>query len=160
MPGWNIERVDFSAEDPLVASVNPSSVWTTILDQTIYQTTAKGLKIGSTHINANVIKPAGPPCPAAASIQVTNPGPWWQVVGGNVHANGGDVSSNIPSTATKPYLITEAANHTTGLASYTGALDTGYGTISEDGNNWQAQTTYHGGPTGYDYFNRRKLVNR
>lgn len=75
---------------------------------------------------------------------------WWQSVGGDVHANGGNISSNIPNTATNPFLIMG----TTGLVSYTGSLDTGEGTINQTGEEWQAQTAYNGVRTGYGYFKR------
>ena len=60
----------------------------------------------------------------------------------------------IPSGANEPYLIVEDAGGTTGLASYTGSLDVGDGDLSEDGSDWQADTSYQGVMTGYDYFSR------
>jgi hypothetical protein len=70
---------------------------------------------------------------------------WWQAEGGNVHANNGNVSSQIPVTCSGsclPYLITEADNGTTGLVSYSGTVNTNGHDISQDGNNWQAKTEY------------------
>ncbi len=82
------------------------------------------------------------------TVNVTNPGPWWQADSGNIHANNGNVSSNIPAGADLPYLITGIS----GLASYTGTLDTGEGTINETGDEWQAKTSYQGFQTDYGYF--------
>jgi hypothetical protein len=87
---------------------------------------------------------------------------WFQVEGGNLHANLGTVSSDIPSTcsgACAPYLITEDdATGTTGLVSYTGADPTlgdfTLDNISEDDNDWHAQTSYQGLETKYNYFAR------
>ena len=89
---------------------------------------------------------------------------WFQGVGGNFHADGrdltvGDLTVNIPSSSScsgvcEPYLITEDAEGTTGMVSYSDDLDLGDGEISEDGNNWHAQTSYQGLMTGYNYFAR------
>ncbi|MEA3355357.1 MAG: hypothetical protein U9Q63_02660, partial [Patescibacteria group bacterium] len=76
--------------------------------------------------------------------------PWFQVAGGNLHANGGGVTSNIPSSAANPYLITGS----TGLVSYTGGLDLGDGDINEIGEDWRAITSYDIVQTDYDYFYR------
>ena len=75
---------------------------------------------------------------------------WFQVDGGNIHANGGSVSSDIPSSATNPYLITGD----TGLVSYTNSLGLGDGGINESGKNWRAITSYDITQTDYDYFYR------
>ena len=75
---------------------------------------------------------------------------WWQAADGNVHADGGNLTSTIPETAAHPYLIRGA----TGLASYAGTADLGHGTVNEDGSQWLAQTTYKGVKTGYAYFQR------
>jgi len=75
--------------------------------------------------------------------------PWWQADSGNVHAES-DLSSNVPNTATYPYLITGES----GLASYGGSLDSGSGTINQSGSEWQAQTSYQGLKTDYGYFKR------
>lgn len=78
--------------------------------------------------------------------------PWWQAEEGNVHANGGDVRSRIPSTATWPYLITGTQP---GLVSYTGGLDINDAeAINQNLSNWQAQTKYKGRKTDYGYFKR------
>ncbi|AKM79103.1 MAG: hypothetical protein UX85_C0003G0100 [Candidatus Beckwithbacteria bacterium GW2011_GWB1_47_15] len=82
---------------------------------------------------------------------------WWQAEGGNLHADGGSVSSNIPASCAglcSPYLVTEDASGTTGLVSYTGSLVTGSGDISQDGNDWNAKTQYKGLETKYAYFAR------
>jgi hypothetical protein len=82
---------------------------------------------------------------------------WFQVDGGNVHADGGNVSTYIPDTcvgACAPYLITGE----TGLPSYTGGLSLGSdfdtANINETGSEWRSQTEYKGDSTDYAYFAR------
>lgn len=82
---------------------------------------------------------------------------WFQALGGNIHADGGNVTSNIPSTcigACDPYLVTGT---TSGLVSYTGSLDLGdFGEegINETGDEWRAETDFKGIETDYGYFYR------
>jgi len=78
---------------------------------------------------------------------------WWQAEEGNVHADGGNVRSAVPDTATLPFLITGSQP---GLVSYTGSLDINdAAAINQAGlSNWQAQTGYQGLKTGYGYFKR------
>lgn len=83
---------------------------------------------------------------------------WFQVDGGNLHANSGGISSDIPPTcvgACTPSLITQSVAGSTGLASFgSGGLNLGDGTLNEDGNEWQSQTLFQDNVTGYDYFSR------
>lgn len=79
---------------------------------------------------------------------------WWQVNGGNIHADSGAVVSDIPATATEPYLITQSGVDDTGLLSFSGSVSLGEGTINENGEDWQAETVYQGTQTGFDYFQR------
>lgn len=76
---------------------------------------------------------------------------WWQVVDGDVHADGGNISSQIPAAAANPYLITGVGG---GVASFTGSIDIGSGMLAENGQDWQAQTSYQGNKTDYGYFER------
>ena len=151
-PSATVDRVDFSSGDTGVATVDPASDLTSA-----YQTTAKGENAGPTLIEANVFLGGGSTCPDTANITVTNPGPWWQVDSGNIHADNGNVGSSIPSTAAKPYLITGGLTGLVpGLVSYTGSLDVGNAVaINQAGlSNWQAQTSYQGLKTDYGYFKR------
>ncbi|MDZ7586268.1 MAG: hypothetical protein U0946_00815 [Patescibacteria group bacterium] len=76
---------------------------------------------------------------------------WWQVDGGNIHADSGDVISNIPSTADSQYLITGVP----GLVSYSVGYDVGEGTINQTaGSEWRAETVFGGLVTDYGYFAR------
>jgi len=88
---------------------------------------------------------------------------WFQSQGGNLHAEGllgdGNMTVEIPAACEgdpncEPYLIIEDdVSEATGLASYTGSLSVGDdGEVSTDG--WQAQTSFQGLQTGYDYFTR------
>jgi len=87
----------------------------------------------------------------------SNQGKWYQVVGGSLHADSGDVASSIPASCIgdcKPYLITEGAGGETGLVSFSGSVSVGGGSISEDATDWQAKTSYQGLVTDYNYFAR------
>lgn len=126
-----------------------------------YSTVVTALVEGSGKVTSIVQKGGGegqPICTAYADVVVTAAGSeaWWQAVEGDIHADGGNVSSSIPSTATftLPYLIT--GTQVAGLASYTGSLIIGSGTAINQylSSNWQAQTSYHGLRTGYGYFER------
>ena len=84
---------------------------------------------------------------------------WFQVEGGNLHADSGNVSSSIPDTCSgvcEPYLIVEDdVSGATGAVSYTGTYEIGEGEgIGEDGSDWTLNTEYKGRQTGYGYFNR------
>jgi hypothetical protein len=83
---------------------------------------------------------------------------WFQVDGGNLHANSGGISSDIPPScvgACTSSLITQSVAGATGLASFgSGGLNLGEGTLNEDGNEWQSQTLFQDNVTGYDYFSR------
>jgi len=83
---------------------------------------------------------------------------WFQVEGGNLHADSGNVSSPIPDTCSgvcEPYLIVEDAGGATGAVSYTGTYEIGDGDgVGEDGSDWTLNTEYKGQQTGYGYFNR------
>ena len=145
--GGIVTRVDFSSLNTSVATVNPASV----LNPGPYQTTATGKSVNWTWIQADVIM-GGQSCDSdTAKVIVTPPNAWWQAVGGNVHANGGNVVSHIPATATKPYLITGTV---AGLVSYSNSVDLGSGLINESGSTWRAKTKYKGKKTGYRYFKR------
>jgi len=82
---------------------------------------------------------------------------WFQVEGGNLHANSGNVVSYVPDTCTdpcEPYLILGEAG-ATGAVSYTGVTpEVGEGDLTEDGSDWRMNTEYKGQQTGYGYFNR------
>lgn len=141
-----IDKVNFSSINTSVATVNPASD-----SIPAYQTTATGVSVGLTKIKADVVMSGAVRCTDTGNITVTPPNAWWQAVGGNVHANGGNVISQIPATATKPYLITGTV---AGLVSYSGSVDLGSGLINESGSAWRAQTSYQGKKTGYRYFKR------
>jgi len=83
---------------------------------------------------------------------------WFQGIGGNMHADGGNITVSIPNTCVglcDGYLITEDSSGETGLVSYTGGVDVGDADgLTEDGNDWQADTNYRGITTGYNYFAR------
>jgi len=87
---------------------------------------------------------------------------WFQGVGGNFHADGGNLRVNIPSSCSgvcEPYLITEDdVSGATGAVSYDGGGldlgDFGMDNISENDDDWQLNTSYEGLQTKYNYFAR------
>jgi hypothetical protein len=111
-------------------------------------------------------------CPSGCSYSVSAPKSgldyfvssfktaWFQVTGGNLHANQGSVASEIPGTcsgACSPYLIKADVSGATGLVSFSDTLDLGEvaeTNISETSDDWKATTTFEGLVTGYDYFRR------
>lgn len=101
--------------------------------------------------------------PVSVTVTVDPPpiaSAWWQVKGGNIHASSGQISSNIPATAVKPFLIKQDVSNETGLLSYgDGSLappSFGEGSLSENAlTSWLANTTYNGGITNYTYFERK-----
>jgi hypothetical protein len=101
-----VSQVNFTSANPAIASVNPAT------DTTVaYTTTATANSAGSTAVTAEGIIYGGAYCSDTSTINSLPTAAWWQVVDGNVHADGGGVTSQIPSScsgACQPYLITQA----------------------------------------------------
>ncbi len=82
---------------------------------------------------------------------------WFQVVGGDVHANGGGVTSQIPATATNRYFLGNSANAKHGVVSSTGILNLGSEStipthVSVDADKWYANNSgSYGGKAFYSY---------
>jgi len=147
----DISSVSFSRENPLVPNV---SLDPSVDDAFTYQTAVTPLEEGTNNISGIVSVNGGNTCTDTASAMVLPPQAWWQAVGGDVHADGGNLASAIPGTATKPYLIAGAPNGTSGAASSTGSLSLKQGTVDEAGNDWRYTSKYHGLKTDYAYFKR------
>lgn len=90
-------------------------------------------------------------------------GAWYQTQGGDIHADGGGITSIIPKGCElpdcNPYLmLNEAISGQSGVSSWlTGSLELGDDypdNVSEDGNNWQAMAGgYSGIEYNYDFWN-------
>lgn len=86
---------------------------------------------------------------------------WWQVEGGDIHADNGSIISNIPLTDPLEYLMLNKASPPTarhGIVSLIkdGSLNTGEGGIAETGS-WRAESGKYEGKK-YDYrFWKKKL---
>jgi hypothetical protein len=97
-----------------------------------------------------------PDCGANSSmtVTVTRPGPWWQTVGGDVHASG-NISSSIPdaSLISNAYLSLADGTSSPGVVSYGGTLSINNQLVSSTG--WQANTNYDVGSVGFDYLKNR-----
>ncbi len=94
--------------------------------------------------------------------------PWFQVKGGDIHANGGGISSSIPDWcigSCQPYLMLNSSLSGHGVAETVTSLDLGdevpfspesqtSGHISEDDNDWRAESVggYEGNDYDYDFW--------
>ncbi|MEW6717568.1 MAG: Ig-like domain-containing protein [Chloroflexota bacterium] len=108
-----VERVEFSSVNQLVAVVSPGSD-----SSVVYETLATALATGQTTITAEVIMAGASRCSDSSDLTVTlNTDPWWQAIDGDVLTNG-DLISQIPTTASNPYLILPGTGGYPGVASY------------------------------------------
>jgi len=65
-------------------------------------------------------------------VNVISLGPWWQVKDGDVFT-GGNISSDIPSTASNPFFNLEGLGGFPGIVNYNGSADFGSGSVSSIG---------------------------
>ena len=116
-----------------------------------------GVAIGSTTLTATgemTDEPGGPyACTDTATVDVTNPNPWFQVKEGDMTANG-NISTQIPATcalpACDPVLITNDTGEDPGVPSFIGSINPTAPNISAE--NWNAGSTYSGPTPDYDFF--------
>ncbi|PIP88130.1 hypothetical protein COW80_02010 [Candidatus Beckwithbacteria bacterium CG22_combo_CG10-13_8_21_14_all_01_47_9] len=140
---WNSENADSCTIS------DPVPVWTGL-----YGPHSTGPLTANKTYDCSCSGAGGTSDPVSVTVNVAPPaGAWWQADSGNIHADNGGVTSEIPSTCTgacKPYLITGV----TGLLSFNGTVNLNGNEINETGPDWQAETKYHGTPTGFSYFQR------
>ena len=137
-----VDQVDFSSSDTGVATVNPSSDTTAA-----YITTATGVSVGSSTITSDVVMNGVVMCTDTSTLDVTLPGPWWQVQDADIITNG-NLSSLIPTTTCllpgcNPIFDLDGPGGYPGVPSYGGSYDfeagSGTGTVSSTG--WLANST-------------------
>lgn len=133
----SVDQVNFSSSNTSVATVDPASD-----ASQPYQTVGNTLAVGSTIITANVVMSGSTRCSDTAVLDVTAPGPWWQVVDSDIIA-GGDIISSIPLSCVlpgcNPLFGLEGLGGYPGVPVYGGSTASfGEGDVSSKG--WLANT--------------------
>jgi len=151
-----IDRVDFSIDNPLAASISPLSK-----SSASYTTTATGITPGSTATITAKMYVGGditPTCSSTASISINALAAWWQVKNGDAVTNG-SILSSIPSSCSSsatcdPHFITSGGAFTfPGVAFGETGVNPGNGSVSSSG--WNATSGYDGKPYSYSYFDTK-----
>lgn len=148
-----VDSVNFSSSNTGIATA------TTPDTTSPYTTTVTGLNKGLATITATGIMSGFAACSTTASLNVTDPGPWWQVKDGDVITNGKVVSS-IPSTCATPGCTPNF--DLDGAGGYPGVVAAGSsspsvfsspggsGRVSSKG--WFANSSYLGKTYNYSFF--------
>ncbi|MBU0572378.1 hypothetical protein KKH23_01775 [Patescibacteria group bacterium] len=149
-----VGQVNFSSSNTAVSTVNPASDTTQP-----YQTVGETLAVGSSTITSNVIMGGAQRCTDTAILNVTAPGPWWQVIDADVITSG-DIISSIPSSCAlpgcNPLFGLEGLGGYPGVPIYGGSTaNFGEGGVSSTG--WLANTQSLFSKI-YDYNFFRKMV--
>ncbi len=147
----SVSQVNFSSSNTSVSTVNPASD-----ASSPYQTTGDTLSVGSTIITANVVMGGATRCSDTATLDVTAPGPWWQLIDSDIITNG-DIISSIPLSCTlpgcNPLLGLEGLGGFPGVPVYGGSENFGEGNASSTG--WLANTqSLFSKIYDYSYFSR------
>jgi hypothetical protein len=159
-----IDRVDWTIDSSAIATISPTT------DASLpYQTVVTGVAPGTTTLRALVYMGGVLRCGGAAPVDpvnVSNPGPWWQVIDGDVITNG-DVVSPIPGTcilaACDPVFIKEGLGNSPGIPLFAGSYDfassgASQGTVSDSPPwGWKANSNYSA-ITEYKYAFYDRLV--
>ncbi|MBI4157977.1 Ig-like domain-containing protein [Candidatus Woesebacteria bacterium] len=144
-----IDDVRFSSSNTSIATVSPATD-----GSSPYTTTATGVTDGSATITARVYMGGVQKCSDTATLTVTDPNPWWQVVDADV-LTFGNLISLIPSASGEEFILPGAGGFP-GIGIYGGTIadfssGTGTGTVSSTG--WLAKTSPISQKTfNYDYF--------
>ena len=153
-----VDQVNFSSSDTDVATVNPDSDTTAA-----YQTSATGQSIGSSTITSSVVMGGAVRCTNTSALEVTAPGPWWQVEDADIITNG-NLFSLIPAITCllpgcDPTFGLEGSGGYPGVPSYGGSYDfevgSGTGTVSSTGWLANSMTTLN---KVYDYSYFQSMV--
>jgi len=150
-----VDQVNFSSSNTGVATVNPGSD-----ASSPYRTSATGVSVGNVTITSDVVMSGVVRCSDSSSLEITPPGPWWQVKDADIITNG-NLISPIP-TATcvlpgcNPVFGLDGPGGYPGVPGYGGTTadfeeGTGTGTVSST--NWLANSTSTFRRVyGYSYF--------
>lgn len=149
----NVCAVDAPADCGLDSYTDPN---------TPYRASLWGERVGNTtiRVTASVSGPGGnADCSDTAEVNVINPNPWFQVIGGDAVAAVSGISSQIPSWCTlnpgcRPYFIRDNPSGHPGVPSAGGQTDFGSGNSSS--RLWDAEdSSYSGENIDYDFFERK-----
>lgn len=152
----SVEQVNFSSSNTSIATINPAAD-----GSRPYQTVATTLAVGSSTITSNVIMGGAQRCTDTATLDVTAPGPWWQVIDADIITNG-DIISSIPLSCAlpecNPLFGLEGLGGFPGVPVYGGSTASfGEGDVSSPSFGWLANTqTLFGKIYDYNFF--RKMV--
>ena len=146
---YPITQVTFSTSDPDITITSPDNNGPT------YETTIAGIQVGngSATYTANATLQDGNTCSATGNVTINALGAWWQVRDADVTAAGGDISSEIPSTAPPPlYLDTNATPDFPGVPMYPGILTLGSATETSY-KDWRVDSPFNATiPYSYTWF--------
>ena len=140
-----ITQADFLSGNTGIVTVNPASDSTVV-----YSTQATGVSVNSTTVRADVIMGGASRCNDTSTVNVTAPGPWWQVVDADVTTNG-NLISPIPGScslpACNPVFGLRGDGGFPGVPAYGGATadflsGAGSGRAAESPYNWLANSSY------------------
>jgi hypothetical protein len=147
-----VNRVEFSSSNTSIVTVNPSSD-----SSSPYETIVTGVAQGSASLFVDAFLDPSGGCTTSVPITVTLPDAWFQTRGGDVHSQG-NLSSNIPPTATNPNFSLELNNYPGIIShqSFGGAyFGEGYPSNSEAGH-WLAESKYEGKPySSFEFFKKK-----
>lgn len=149
--GGFVESVNFSSGNSSLVSVSPASD-----SSPSYETVATGESLGSTTVTADVIMSGSTQCTDNATINVVDPGPWWQVIDADVLSLGNLTSSisSLCSGGCSPLFDLDGPGGFPGLPIYSGSYDFGSGSTSST--NWLAEATFNDTRQyTYSYFDKK-----
>lgn len=153
--GGFVDQVNFLSNDTNVVTVSPASD-----TSPSYETNTTGQSTGTTTVRTDVIMSGSSVCNDTASITVSDPGPWWQVINADVFSLG-NLISGIPALCSggcSPIFDLDGPGGFPGLPIYSGSYDfaegSGQGTTSSTG--WLAEATFNDSREyTYSFFDRR-----
>lgn len=119
-----------------------------------FQADLTGQDVGSTTIDATAELADGTTCQDSTTIDVSSVNAWWQVKEGDAMCIG-NISSDIPATATDPYFMSHDVGDLAGIPIYSGSINTGSGEVSDSPAppGWRAEgAAYSSVPKDYQYF--------
>ena len=150
--GTNVAKVAFTVAGDPVITINPAEDTSGPPFTTVVTPSSTNTGTATITADAYLKDSAGnsdglPKCQGTKTVNVTSP-PWFQISGGDVHAEG-DLSSRLPSSTTY-FSLAEV-----GVVSANGSTDFGLGSVSSPG--WLLEDYYYDkySPTNrydYDYF--------
>ncbi|KKP92758.1 MAG: hypothetical protein UR98_C0018G0012 [Parcubacteria group bacterium GW2011_GWA1_36_12] len=119
-----IDRVAYDVSNPPTTEVDPASDTN---GQDGYHAEVTALSLGSSVLTSDVIIDGEVVCTDTADINVTAPGPWWQVMDSDIQSMG-DIASDV---ASGNFFGLAGAGGYPGVIAYTGSASFGSGEVSD-----------------------------